>query len=241
MEHNSNKSDWSIFLTLIDDIHKEVETAARKMETDKLLNATDWLRRATELKNRHSELLKQADRLVLERHKPNGKGLTEKPTIATLDDSDDSKIASTDYGGKFRADECRGAYFDREEKRGNTLKRIRRSYFKNSAGSILGITYSKEDRDKSCPWFLNLLDGQFDEAVLLCEISKESVQVIHLPKTFFDRYGKQMSRGKKGQLKFNVAKRNGHFGLQVPNPVGWIDVTDYTEKEPLVCPHLDFI
>jgi hypothetical protein len=239
MEHKHiGNVKWSNFLALIDDIHKEAETAARKKETDKLLKATDWLRRATELEARHSELLKQAERLVLERHKPNDKALIEKPINHTLDDS---KSASTDFGGKFRADECRAAYYDREKKRGNSLSRIRRSYFKNSAGSTLGITYSKEDRDKSCPWFLNLLDGQFDEAVLLCEISKEAVQVIHLPKTFFDRYGKQMSHGKKGQLKFNVSKRNGHFFLQVPDPVGLIDVTNYTEQEPLVCPHLDFV
>ncbi|MGD0745600.1 MAG: hypothetical protein ABSA45_10635 [Verrucomicrobiota bacterium] len=229
---------WSDLLTLIDDVHKEAETAARKKETAKLLKATDWLRRATELQTRHSELLKQAERLVLERH-----GSDDTTSIGKLVnlDSDDSTSASADFGGKFRADECRAAYLDRERKNGNPLNRVRRSYFKNAAGLTVGITYSSEDRSKSCPWFLNLLDGQFDEAVLLCETTKEAVQVIHLPKTFLDRYGKQMSRGKKGQLKFNVSKRNGRFSLQVPDPVGWIDITDYTEKEPLTCPHLEFV
>jgi hypothetical protein len=231
-------SGWDDFLTLINDAHKEAEIAARKKETNKLLEATDWLRRAKELETRHSELLKQAERLVRERHGSDDTASIGKQVNL---DSDDSTSASADFGGKFRADECRAAYLDRERKKGNPLNRVRRSYFKNAVGLTVGITYSSEDRSKSCPWFLNLLDGQFDEAVLLCEITKEAVQVIHLPKTFLDRYGKQMSRGKKGQIKFNVSKRNGHFHLQVPNPVGWIDVTDFTEKESLICPHVEFV
>jgi len=236
----TENSDWNMFLALIDEAHKEAEAAARKKETDKLLETTDWLRRAKELEARHLELLKQAERLVLERSGKDQKRVaTGKQT--SLGQRDNEISISNDFGGKFRADECRGAYLDREKERGNLLKRVRRSYFKNAGGLTVGITYSSEDRAKSCPWFLNLLDGQFDEAVLLCEITKEAVQVIHLPKTFFDRYAKQMSRDKKGQIKFNVSKRNGRFFLQIPDPVGWKDVTDYTEKQPLVCPHQEFI
>jgi hypothetical protein len=222
------------------EVHKQAEVAARKVETDKLLETADWLRRAKELKVKHEELLKQAERLVLERHEAgHKKAATEKQPSQSPNGSEISTIQN--FGGKYRADECRAAYLEKEKERGVLLKRLRRSYFKKAAGLTVGITYSSEDRTKSCPWFLNLLDGQFDEAVLLCEISKQMVQVIHLPKTFFDRYGKQMSHDKKGQVKFNVSKRNGRFFLQVPDPVGWIDIMDYTEKEPLVCPHLEFI
>jgi len=231
---------WSDFLTLVNNVHKEAETAARMKETNKLLEITDWLRRAKELETRHYELLRQAERLVIERRTPIDSKMANRENRQSGNGGDEI-TTSNDFGGKPRADECRGAYLSMEKKRGNILSHIRRSYYKNSEGLSVGITWSKEDKEKSCPWFLNLLDGQFDEAVLLCEISKEAVQVIHLPKTFFDRYGRQMSRGKKGQIKFNVSKRNGRFHLQLPDPVGWIDATDYTEKEPLICPHLEFV
>jgi hypothetical protein len=240
MTTQNDNDVWGDFSDLMDEVHKEAETAARKKETNRLLETTDWLRRAKELETRQHELVRQAERLVAERRTPVD---SKKTNVEKLQSGKNEAEVTTsnDLGGKPRADECRGAYLSRERKRGNILSHIRRSYYKNPAGLSVGITWSKEDTAKSCPWFLNLLDGEFDEAVLLCEISKEAVQVIHLPKTFFDRYGKQMSRGKKGQIKFNVSKRNGHFHLQVPKPVGWIDIADYTDKEPLICPRDEFI
>jgi len=233
-------SIWTNFQALVDEVHKEAETAARKKQTDKLLEATDFLRRAQELETRNLELLRHVNKLTHERNSAiNENPLIERP--ASLSSGVNGIVSSDDSGGKPRASECRGAFFDRERKLGNPLKRLRCSYFKNAAGLTIGITWSSEDKDKRCPWFFNLLEGQFDEAVLLCEINNDLVQVIHLPKTFFDRYAKQMSRGKKRRIMFNVGKRNGDFSLQLPNPVGWVDVSNYTEKEPLLCPHLEFV
>jgi hypothetical protein len=234
-EHSNKNNVWDGFQTLMDKIHKEVEIAARKKQTDKLLEVTDWLRRAKELEIRHTELLKQIDKLIFERCSPKDENLTVKKL------NDNEINFSNRSGGKARAGECRSAYIEQEKKRGNLLKWIRGSYFKNAAGLTIGITWSFQDKDKRCPWFFNLRESQFDEAVLLCEINKEAVQVIHLPKTFFDRYTKQMSRGKKGRIIFNVGKWNGNFSLQLPSPTGWIDVSNYTENEPLVCPHLEFV
>ena len=86
-----------------------------------------------------------------------------------------------------------------------------------------------------------LLNGQFEEAVLLCEVSRDTVQVIHLPKSFFERYGRQTSRDRNGQVKFNVAARDGRFSVQVPDPIGWIDVTEYADTKPLICPRFEHI
>jgi hypothetical protein len=239
IEHNKS-GIWDNFQASVDEVHKEAETAARKKQTDKLLEATDWLRRAQELESRHLELLRQVEKLTLEWDSPTDEKLTfEQP--ANFPSRTNEIVYSDDSGGKPRASECRGAFLDREKKRGNPLRRLRGSYFKNTAGLTIGITWSFESKDKSCPWFFNLLEGQFDEAVLLCEINKEAVQVIHLPKTFLDRYAKQMSRGKNGRIMFNVGKRNGIFFLQLPNPVGWVDVSNYAEKEPLACPHVEFV
>lgn len=240
IEANSKTGMWNDFQALINEVHKKAETAARKKQTDKLVETTDWLRRAKELETRHLELYRHVNKLTLEWNSP----IDEKPAIERPQNYSpgvNGMASSDDSGGRPRAHECRWAFVDREKKRGNPLKRFRGIYFKNAASLTIGITWSFEDKDKSCPWFFNLREGQFDEAVLLCEINKEAVQVIYLPKTFLDRYAGQMSRGKNGRIMFNVGKWKGNFSLQLPNPVGWIDVSNYTEKEPLVCPHQEFV
>jgi len=233
---------WSELRLFIAEVHREIESAARRKETGTLLERTDWLRRALELETKHQALLAEVERLVSERSESQNEHDTEKSPAEQEAGGHDGagSVGLKHHGGKARADECRDAYLEREKTRGNTLSRVRRGYYKNAAGLTMGITYSSEDRRKPCPWFLNLKDGQFEEAVLLCEISQESVQVIHLPKTFFHRYGRQLSRDKKGQVKFNIAQRNGRFALQVPGLVGWVDVTDYLEGEPLHCPHIEY-
>jgi len=240
---NGNANTWTELLLLSDDVHREAETLARKKDTARLLETTGWLGRAFELERKYQGLLAQAQRLICERREPQSqKHIEELPVEQEIVRAAAVEaVNSTRPGGKARADECREAYVERGKKQGNALNRIRRGYYRNGAGLTVGITYSSEDRRKTCPWFLNLQDGYFQEAVLLCEITPESVQVIHLPKSFFDRFARQMSRDRKGQVKFNVARRNGQFFLQLPDPVGWIPVADYVESKPLNCPHVEFV
>jgi len=111
---------------------------------------------------------------------------------------------------------------------------VRTAYYRNDGGLIVGITFSSEKRDKKGTWFLNLKGQQFQEAVLLCELSQRAVQAIHLPKTFLDKYERNMSKDHKGQVKFNVTLSNGRFCLLIPEPVGSVDVMEYLDGEPLV-------
>jgi hypothetical protein len=239
---NGKANPWSELLRLTDEVHREAETLARKKDTAKLLEATGWLGRALELERRYQGLLAHAERLIFERREPQSPNQIEDLPLEreAVRRKAVEAVNSTRPGGKARADECREVYVAREKKQGNLLNRIRRGYYSNAAGLTLGITYSSEDKRKTCPWFLNLQDGYFQEAVLLCEVTPESVQVVHLPESFFDHYARQMSRDRKGQVKFNVARRNGQFFLQVPDPVGWIPVAEYVEGKPLICPHKEF-
>ncbi|HTQ49598.1 MAG TPA: hypothetical protein VMJ12_02725, partial [Candidatus Acidoferrales bacterium] len=132
-EINNKLKVWDNFQALVGEVHKEAETAARKKQTDKLFEATDWLRRAQELETRHLELTSHADKLTLEWNSP----IDEKQIIEghiSFQPSVNGMSSSNDTGGKQRAGECRGAYLDRERKRGNPLKRLRGSYFKNAVG-----------------------------------------------------------------------------------------------------------
>lgn len=113
------------------------------------------------------------------------------------------------------------------------MTRVRSIYFKNEVGTVLGITWKGKEKEK---WFLNLQDGQFDEAVLLCETHPELAQVIHLPKQFFGRYSRHLSMDGKGQVKFNVERQNGRFLLQVPGFADLVDVMEHMDSEPLICP-----
>jgi hypothetical protein len=234
---NGNQNIWQEFIAENDEVHKEAETSARRKETEKLLESTDWLRRAAELAKRYQGLMAQAEQLVLERREPRSANDRGQPRLEpeTAPSSSEEIVESGTVGGKVRADECRDTYVAREKRRGNTLNRLRRGYYQNRDGSTVGITYSSHKKDKKDTWFLNLQEGQFQEAVLLCEASSDSVHVIHLPMTFMTRYGRQMSRDGKGQVKFNVSRRNGRFLLQVPEPVGWLEIMEYVESDPLVC------
>lgn len=234
MNENSEKDIWNKLLSTKDKVRREAETLLRKDEMmPKFLQTADWLRRVLDLEARHQELLVQAGRLVSELDRPQIQG--EK----SIEAQKTTKNNATDlqrFGGKPRSEECTLAYVMRERKRGNILRKISRGYYSTNAGLIVGITAS-ENKDKKDVWFLNRKDGQFQEAVLLCEKDRDSVYVVHLPKSFLDRHTRQMSRDKKGQVKFNVERRNGTFSLQVPKPIGRLDVTDYVEREPLICPH----
>ena len=224
---------------LIDEVHSEAATFARKKETPKLLAATEWLGRATELEKRFKGLLSQAEQLIGEWREPsNWNDGQLKPVKMDARNPIDEDVVSNLPGGKARASEYRSDYITREKSRGKILTRVRSIYFKTELGTILGITWKGKEKNK---WFLNLQDGQFDEAVLLCEITHESAQVIHLTKAFFNRYGRHLSQDEKGQVKFNVERRNGRFFLQVPGYSDLIDVMDYADKEPLICKRLEFV
>jgi len=135
-------------------------------------------------------------------------------------------------GGKSRADDFRRAYYRRRKDDGKPLKWIESDYFEDESGCRLGVTWSKEGN--GC-WFLNLMEGKFDEAVLLCQIRTDAARVIHLPRPFVNRWWHSLSRDKKGEIKFKVVKHHGHFCIDPLKPADRVDVSEFVENEPLVC------
>ena len=233
---------WNELIGIKNEIIEEMSKC--KNETAKLRQLNDWLRRELDLESRHQGILAEADRLINERKGRDGQGgqhgddkeLGNSREPAQLNTRGGPNLRRT--GGKERARECRAAYIEREKRRGKNLVKIRSAYYRNDAGSVVGITFSSEKKDKKGAWFLNLQDGQFQEAVLLCETSSDSVQAVHLPKHFLEKIGRDLSKDDKGQVvKFNVLRQNGRFSLQIPEPVGPVDVTEFVDGEPFICPH----
>lgn len=228
---NSTKSKldpWSELIAIKHEILTEMH--ASKNETTKLQSLNEWLRRELDLESRHQGLLAEAERLINER---NGQECQEIQVPAPIEPS---KRTSQRVGAKERARAFRTAYIAREKRRGKNLVKERSAYYRNDAGVIVGITYSSEKKHKKDAWFLNLQDKQFQEAVLLCEIGPNSAQAIYLRTPFFQRYGRNLSKDEKRQVKFNVIRMHGRFYLQIPGPVGSVDATDYVDGEPLACP-----
>ena len=145
-----------------------------------------------------------------------------------------------DTGGKARGRECRGAYVRRESERGKPLKRVRgQQLFRNAAGVVIGIAYGGEKSGKDT-WFLGLPANEFKEAVLICECLSGKFRVISLPQTFIERYARHLSVSKKfNQAKFRIDLRHGRYELSTK--VGPVDVTEFIDSEPLVCPRDEFI
>lgn len=246
MKENSNENSktdtWNELFSLIDELHREAEELARARKTEKLHETSDWLRRASELKKRYEALHTQAERLISERHIPRNESNTNdflSEQITDRHSSANGETPSRRPGGKPRARDCRLAYLTREKSQGKTLRRDHSLYYRNDSDTVVGITFSSKDEKKGT-WFLNLQEGEFQEAVLLCETDSELVQIIHLPKDFFARYGRQLSQDESGKVKFNLKQSNGHFLLQVPDPIGWVDVMKFVESKPLICPRKDY-
>jgi hypothetical protein len=227
---------WSELAVIKDSVLNEMNTC--KNETAKLRQLNDWLRRELDLESRHQGFLSEVQSLVNEHRQgelqDSQRCLDKHHYQESVDEDDLVRGSSYQPGGKQRAHECRIAYVGREKKRGRNLMHVRTAYYRNDGGLIVGITFSSEKRDKKGTWFLNLKGQQFQEAVLLCELSQRAVQAIHLPKTFLDKYERNMSKDHKGQVKFNVTLSNGRFCLLIPEPVGSVDVMEYLDGEPLV-------
>jgi hypothetical protein len=209
------------------------ELSACKNDRAKQQNLTHWLQRELDLEGRQESLWEEMKALAAERHKTAGTtnfGGREEPR----GDEIEGEESTLRPGGKERASECRTAFLDREKFRGRALTKIRGVYYKGTAGLSVGITWSAES-DQT--WFWNLKDGRFQEAILLCENGQDSVQALRLPKPFLDQYGPKLSRDRKGMVKFYVQRKGNRTQLQVPDPIGWVDVTSILDVEILNCPH----
>jgi hypothetical protein len=133
-------------------------------------------------------------------------------------------------GGKSRAADFRAGYYQRQLDKGDRLSWIERDYFLDASGCKLGITWSREDNST---WFFNLMQDRFEEAVLLCQVRPDAAIVVHLPKTFINRYWHSLSRDEKGEIKFNIVREHGSFYLRIPQPTGLVDISAFVQKDAL--------
>jgi hypothetical protein len=107
----------------------------------------------------------------------------------------------------------RGSFLERAGKMGLKLRPYRGAIYLSPKGKRIGIAVATEvNRDR---WFLGLREGGFDAAVLVCARDAGSPIDVCLPTSFFEKFEKFLSRS-GGQVKFNVARRDGRTILKLP-------------------------
>jgi hypothetical protein len=127
---------------------------------------------------------------------------------------------------RARGDRLRLEFVQQLSTRGYRLVQVRGALFKNKAGEQIGIAYASQNRPQW--WFLGLPEDSFHGAILLIEAEPGQVTAMCLPHAFFSKYGTHLSRS-RGQLKFNVALRGGHYVIVIPN-VGPVSADQYVNN-----------
>jgi hypothetical protein len=199
---------------------------------DKLQRSTEWLQRALNLEHGYEKWISETTKLLNEGSRLLNDEAEELPPAISKPKS------KTNYGGKERADQFRMAYLHRESSRGKPLAKasVRGTYFKNSQGLILGITFSSELKPEK-RWWVNWKQ-EADEVVILCGVREDAVRVVHLPQKFFQKYGRHFHSGPDGLIQLTIREKDARF-FAVLTEIGSIDISEFVNPALLICPPID--
>jgi hypothetical protein len=192
---------------------------------------TEWLQRELDCEAKYTALMAEAELLVGERRAGGDTGSGKQEPVKKETGVDSWSFLELKKSERGRV--ARLSFFEQQKKKGKRYTKVESIYYKNSEGAVQGVTFSSYKRNGS--WFLNLKSSGFEDAILLCQTGPRSIRAIHLPKTILQKYGHQMSKDHKGMLKFNIRREADKFILDVPQPVGPVDVTPYVDAEELEC------
>jgi len=142
-------------------------------------------------------------------------------------------------GGKHRAEQFRTAYYARRKLQGERLYYGESDYFTDETGRRVGVTWSAQGEDGK--WFLNLMKGKFEEAVLLCQIRSDTSVAVRLPTEFMNRYWHSFSIDKNDEMKFHIGKERGIWNITLLKPIGPVEISEFVEKEPVVVQETDAV
>jgi hypothetical protein len=203
-----------------------------------LRNLTEWLRRELDCEAKYNVLVSEAKQLVAERSAPVAENASAQQKLRQKETGGNTWTFA-DLPKSERGRVARLAFFDQQKKKGKTYMKVGRIYYKNGEGIVQGVTFSSDKGNGS--WFLNLKADGFQDGILLCQTGPRSIKAVYLPKTIFQKYGHRMSKDHKGMVKFNLRCEGEKFILDVPQPVGPVDVTTYVDAEELECRRSEFI
>ena len=208
---------------MIGQVWGEIDQANRKHDADKLLNATERLRRLNALRQQHQRMRQELQVLSGDVETHTILAPIKRQPTDFKEDAPPRDVASA----KARGEKIRTEWVEARLREGHSLKPIRGTLYRNSAGDSVGIAYGMENTRRVGHWFLGLPEGSFQNAVLLCDSAEKGVFSLCLPKDLLDAH--HLSTAMGPQVKFNVAQRNGRTYLRVQK-TGLVEVMGFINK-----------
>lgn len=193
-----------------------ISEAAQQGESQVVLDTTERLGKVEFLIQRYEQLVSDIRDLNVKPRNRRASEINEKSSEA-LDAELDLRLHLDGKRPRALGKRVRMAYPEKLGKKGITLQQVKGTIYKTKSGQRVGIAVATERQPER--WFLGLPADNFDRAILLCQREKGDIVEIHLPESFFDQYGSQMSQS-RGQVEFNVSRRGNGYVLLVPGTDG---------------------
>lgn len=194
------------------ELMEQIALAAKEGRSDIVLSSSEKLGKVEMLINRYKQIVNDIELLQDAKGDSNAmntSNIIPKQPIKSTPEL--INIRSSRESGR----EIREIFLKKLREIGIELDQIKgETIYKTRSGEKVGIAVATERQPDR--WFLGLPIGGFDHAVLLCKREAGELIEIRLPKSFFSKYGKDLSQS-KGQLKFNVSRRGNVYVVKVPN------------------------
>lgn len=200
-------------------ILKNIEEAAKRGNTEKILSNSKIVEEAERLIKRWEEINSAVN--VLEKRT----NLTDEHTI------DFEKIPASKYihefshkqKGKLRRDRIM-----RELKTiGVSLFPVSGTTYKTKNGNLIGIASASEILPNR--WFLGLPLKSYSSVVLICENKSGELLNFVLPKDFLNSNIDKMSHDEYGQIKFNIVLKGESYQLRIPDE-GFANIDNFRDN-----------
>ncbi len=206
-----------MLLKLKDNSLKTITSAASSGDSRQVLEETARLSRIEVLIERQEALDKEVQALTTKTPQSDSRMSSPPERVSRSLDKDSPRK---------RGDKRRSEFIKVCDSKGFKLTPIKGALFQNARAETIGIAYASERKENG--WFLGLPSQEFNHAVLLCENKNGKVFAICLPHEFFQKHEDYLSKS-KGQTKFNVRLRTGHYFLTIP-VIGSVQVDEYVDK-----------
>jgi hypothetical protein len=134
------------------------------------------------------------------------------PTLAPEGQVPNAMVSESSANRRQHARDRRALVLGRLRAQGVRLTSVSEAVYRTPSGKRVGMPFSSEINGG---WWLGLYDGRFDVALLLCE-READIDLVYLDESFFARYGTQLSRDSKNNIKFNVERGENGYVLEIP-------------------------
>ncbi|MFQ5639401.1 MAG: hypothetical protein ACE5IR_15560 [bacterium] len=186
---------------------RKIEDAAKTGNTSSVVSSSKIVEEIESLEQQLNQVINSLDSIekLVEQ---NGESL-DSVQISSLVTLRDKSVSP-----KKKGEERRTHFVKRAQNLGINILQMKGVRYKVNNRNLIGIAYSSETRPNR--WFLGLPPENFDTIVLVCERKNGQILNFIFSKDFYDKVKNLMSTDDNGQLKYNIALRNGEYQFMIP-------------------------